>query len=74
MTAPPGNTGYEQNPRSYPSGTVPTGAPKNANPNVPQQISTGTYGDASAVPSKPSATTGPGGPSISIPKVGKPGK
>ena len=54
--------------------TVPQGtAPKNNSANVPQQIQPGTMG-AGPVPSKPLATTGPGGPNISIPKVGKGGK
>ncbi len=53
--------------------TVPSGVPpRNDSPNVPQQISTG--GNQSVPPSKPAATTGPGGPSISVPKVGKAGK
>lgn len=52
--------------------TVPSGtAPRNNSANVPQQIPTGGQ---TFPPSKPSATTGPGGPSISIPKVGKSGK
>lgn len=54
--------------------TVPQGtAPNNNSANVPQQVQTGGMG-AGPVPSKPSATTGPGGPSISIPKIGKAGK
>lgn len=54
--------------------TVPSGiAPKNNSANVPQQVQTGSMG-AGPIPSKPSATTGPGGPSVSIPKVGKPSK
>ena len=53
--------------------TVPAGIPpKNNSANVPQQVQTG--GVPGPVPSKPSATTGPGGPGISIPKVGKSGK
>lgn len=51
--------------------TVPQGTNKNDSANVPQQIPVGAQ---TTPPSKPSATTGPGGPSISIPKVGKNGK
>ena len=54
--------------------TVPQGpGPKNNNADTPQQVQTGGMG-AGPVPSKPAATTGPGGPSVSIPKVGKSGK
>jgi hypothetical protein len=54
------------------TGTVPKGtAPDNSQ--VPQHVETGGMG-ASPVPSKPSNITGPGGPSVSIPKVGKDGK
>ncbi len=54
--------------------TVPQGtAPRNDSFNVPNaQIR--TQGNQTVPPMKPSATTGPGGPSISIPKVGKSGK
>lgn len=52
--------------------TVPQGAAAtNSGANVPQQIPTGGQ---TFPPSKPSATTGPGGPSVSIPRVGKSGK
>lgn len=52
--------------------TVPQGtAPQNDSANAPQQI---PKGGQTVPPSKPSATTGPGGPSISQPKVGKSGK
>lgn len=51
--------------------TVPQGtAPKNDSANVPQQVQKGGMG-APQIPSKPLATTGPGGPNTSIPKVGK---
>lgn len=50
--------------------TVPSGTYNNNSANVPQQIPVAN----SPVPSKPSATTGPGGSSVSIPKVGKGGK
>jgi len=64
-----------QNPKQPGLSTVPTGtAPRNDSPNVPQQVQKGGYGNIPAIPSKPAATTGPGGPSISIPKVGKSGK
>ena len=53
--------------------TVPSGTYKNDSANVPQQVQSGTS-QTSPIPSKPAATTGPGGPSISIPKVGKNGK
>ena len=53
--------------------TVPSGTPpKNDSANAPQQVQTG--GVPGPVPSKPSATTGPGGPNISVPRVGKNGK
>lgn len=53
--------------------TVPQGTYKNDSANVPQQVQT-NGAPSTPVPSKPSATTGPGGPSVSIPKVGKSGK
>jgi len=53
--------------------TVPQGTPpRNDSANVPQQVQ--TNGSQGVPPSKPAATTGPGGPSISIPKVGKGGR
>jgi hypothetical protein len=71
--AGPGRTGYEQNPRTVGPGTVPAGPPKNDSAEAPQQVQNLGMG-AGPIPSKPSATTGPGGASISIPKVGKAGK
>jgi len=51
--------------------TVPSGsAPRNDSANTPQQIPS----RPTVPPSKPAASTGPGGPSISIPKAGKGGK
>ncbi len=65
-----GNTGYEQNPRSAGSSTVPSDGMSSLihqSMDAPQEIPTGI----TVPPSKPSASTGPGGPGTSIPKVGK---
>ncbi len=65
-----GNTGYEQNPRSAGPRTVlgdGMSPVTHQSTDAPQEIPTGM----TVPPSKPSASTGPGGPSISVPKVGK---
>lgn len=63
---------YEQNPRGAGEGTVPKDSLQaivHQSTDAPQEIPTGL----TIPPGKPGASTGPGGPSISIPKVGKSG-
>lgn len=69
---------YERNPRQAGEGTVPK---DNMAPPV-HPLAYGPEGDTpmipphgqSVPPAKPSASTGPGGPSISVPVPGKSGK